>query len=101
MVGQYQGHYPYDKNSVDRSCPRNTGVYYCGIIENLKLTPLYIGKASGIYGLHGRLSDHLSENKWYDITHFGFVQCSSEAEALMHEANEIARFKPKYNVQGK
>ena len=102
MAKQYNGHHSYTKQDIYEKAPMATGVYYCGVIvSNGSLKPHYVGKAAGDNGIWGRLSDHYRESKWYDVTHFGFIECDSEREALALEADEIKRFNPKYNIQGK
>lgn len=100
MAKPYSGHFPYTERGISDHGPISTGVYYCGVITTEgKLRPYYIGKSSAIHGMRGRLLQHLSESKWWDITHFGFEECTTEDEALRHEENEIKLYKPKYNTQ--
>lgn len=101
MAQEYKGHYTFSKEVVQNWDNNQGGVYYCGVINaNGNLTPYYIGKAFGDGGIRGRLLQHLSENKWRDVTHFGYCVCFSENESLMLEKKEITKFNPKYNTQG-
>lgn len=102
MAKDYNGHHSYTRETIMSAAPLATGVYYCGVLlANGNLWPHYVGKASGENGIWGRLMDHFRESKWYDITHFGFIECASEQEALNLEASEIKSYQPKYNTQGK
>lgn len=102
MIGDYKGHYTYSKGVVEKWDSTVIGVYYCGYIsENGGLKPLYIGKATGEGGIRSRLLQHLAEDEWVDVTHFGYCTCSTANETESFEAEEIEKFKPKYNKQGK
>ena len=102
MIYNYQGHYSFNQKTVSDWNSRITGVYYCGYqVQNGNLFPLYIGRAVGDGGIRGRLLQHLAENKWPDIFIFGYTQCSTPQEAMSLEEQEIAKYKPKYNIQGK
>ena len=103
MISQYFGHYPYDKSSVSNRAPDNIGVYYCGYINSSSnLTVHYVGRATGQYtSIKSRLLDHLRDDNWGDVTHFGYKTCSTASEAENLEAQEIQRLKPKYNTVGK
>lgn len=103
MVGNYKGHFIYNQLGVLMSAPQSQGVYYCGKINLQKqLEPLYIGRAKGIgITINSRLNDHLKNDYWIDVTHFGFKTCSTDQEAIDLEAVEIAKYKPKYNKIGK
>ena len=103
MVQGYKGNYVFSKEVVQGWNNDEGGVYYCGVVDNTgkSLTPHYIGKAFGGGGIKARLLQHLSENKWRDITHFGYSVCSSENESLAFELQEIKRLNPKYNIHGK
>jgi len=77
-------------------------VYYCGAkTADEKLSVYYIGKSVADGGMRGRLLQHLSERKWPDVTHFGYAQCDTTVETERCELAEIAKYKPKYNTQGK
>lgn len=102
MIYQFQGNYTYSKEVVGGWNSSAIGVYYCGYkVSNGNLRPLYIGRAIGDGGIRGRLLQHLSEDKWPDVTIFGYTQCSTAQEAIDLESKEIAIYKPKYNEQGK
>lgn len=102
MVQEYRGPFSFGKEVVQNWDNTQGGVYYCGVLNGTGgLGVHYVGKAFGDIGIRGRLLQHLSENKWRDVTHFGYCVCSSENEALAFEAQEIKRLNPKYNTQGK
>jgi excinuclease UvrABC nuclease subunit len=62
---------------------------------------LYVGRAVGKEGIRGRLLQHLQEDYWPNVSHFGYCLCNTTKEAEEHEANEIKRLQPKHNKQGK
>ena len=103
MISNYYGHYSYNSNSISRNAIDKIGVYYCGYIgKNGKLSTLYVGRAAGDgVTIRSRLFDHLNNNRWPDVSHFGFRVCDTKSEAIDLEAKEIARLKPKYNSIGK
>ncbi len=102
MIGEYQGHFKYSKTDITKCDSSDGGVYYLGNINaNGKLGVLYVGKAFGKDGIRGRLLQHLNDNEWPDISHFGFKTCSTEKESLEFESIEIERLKPKHNKIGK
>lgn len=102
MVNQYQGPFEYSKNVIQNWNNTSGGIYYCGAInQNGGLGVFYVGKAFGDGGIRNRLLQHINENKWYDVTHFGYVICSNENESLNLELQEIRRLNPKYNTQGR
>lgn len=103
MIYGYQGHYRYNKVSITNNAPESIGVYYCGYLDmNNLLIPCYVGRAKGDYvDIRSRLSDHLRDDSWSDVTHFGFSVCSTAKDAEDLEAKEIERCQPKYNIQGK
>ncbi len=98
MVGQYQGNYQFNSQSIQTFTPLMWGVYYCGHLNpNGSLNPGYIGRAAGEgVSIRSRLNDHLNDG-WIGITHFGFYVCSTSQEAEQLEATEISRFNPRYN----
>ena len=102
MIYQFRGHYSFNSSTLSRWNSSAIGVYYCGArtIDG-KLSVYYIGKSVAEGGIRGRLLQHLNERKWPDVTHFGYVQCDTVAETERHELTEIAKYKPKYNTQGK
>ncbi len=62
----------------------------------------YVGKAArGDSSIKSRLQSHHAENKWRDVTCFGYKTTSSAAEADALEEAEIKKLKPKYNEVGK
>ena len=102
MIYQFKGLYLFDNATISEWDSTAIGVYYCGAKgAEGKLNVYYIGKSVAGGGMRGRLLQHLSERKWPDATHFGYEQCDSVAETERHELAEIARYKPKYNTQGK
>ncbi len=102
MIYAYQGHFLYSQPVISEWDSDRIGVYYCGyILSNGNLLPLYIGQAVGQDGIRGRLLQHLNQENWPDVTHFGYCVCDTTKEAADFESAEIARLKPGYNVQGK
>lgn len=102
MIHEFKGNYTYSESVVKNWNSAAIGVYYCGfVLENGNLKPLYIGKGTGEGGMRSRLLDHLSKDYWPDVTHFGYHECDTISEAESFELEEIERFKPKYNGQGK
>ncbi len=102
MIEDYKGPYLYNKEIVSNWESTAIGVYYCGFISsNNVLSVLYVGKGTSDKGIRGRLLQHLDEDKWPDVSHFGYCICSTSTEAELFEASEIKRLKPKYNIQGK
>jgi len=102
MIYTFQGNYSFNYNTVNGWNSAAIGIYYCGYqLANGNLFPFYIGRAIGSEGIRGRLLQHLSENKWPDVTVFGYIVCTTAQEALDLESREIARYRPKYNEQGK
>jgi excinuclease UvrABC nuclease subunit len=99
MIGPYKGNYPYSKDSIEKNAPTQIGVYYCGHLKSANdLGTDYVGSSDDI---RTRLLQHLDEDRWPDVTHFGFKLCSSRQEASNFEADEIRRLNPKYNKTGK
>lgn len=102
MIYQFKGPYLFDNDTISGWNSTAIGVYYCGTKNtDGKLTIYYIGKSVADGGMRGRLLQHLSERKWSDVTHFGYEQCDTVSETERHELAEIAKYKPKYNTQGK
>lgn len=102
MIYEFKGPYLFDDATISGWNSTAIGVYYCGV-KNMegKLTVYYIGKSVADGGVRGRLLQHLSEKKWADVTHFGYEQCDTISETEKYELEEIAKYKPKYNTQGK
>lgn len=102
MIHPYKGNYSYKKKVIEDWNNSQKGVYYCGVtLQNGNLSPLYIGKAVNEDGIRGRLLQHFNQDNWPDVTHFGYCVCDTTSEADNLESSEIAKFKPKYNTQGK
>lgn len=103
MVYNYQGHYQYNKVSVTSNAPDEIGIYYCGYVDaNNTLITHYVGRAKGDgVSIRSRLSDHLRQDSWPDVFHFGCRACTTKKEAEDLETAEVLRLKPKYNIQGK
>jgi len=98
MIGDFKGPYSYDKRTVEDWNSTVIGVYYIGIkTPEGKLTVYYIGKAAGESGIRGRLLDHLRDDEWDDVTHFGYHIVDSPEEAESFESEEREKYKPKYN----
>jgi len=101
MIYPYRGQYDYNENTVSNWNSDAIGVYYCGFLNSNGLVPMYVGLGTGQNGIKGRLLDHLRIDNWPGVTHFGFQLCDNAKEAQDWEAEEIARYKPKYNTVGK
>lgn len=98
MIGNFRASFNFNSYGIEANAPSITGVYYLGYADYTgALRIYYIGKSTDI---KKRLLEHLQENKWKDVTYFGYCTCSTEQEALQLEAKEISYYKPKYNVQG-
>lgn len=102
MIYSYEGHYEFNDEIVRNWNSNAIGVYYCGY-KNVsgELIPLYIGKGVSDKGVRGRLLDHLRDDNWSDVTHFGYQLCSTVSEAEVLELEKIQYHKPKYNERGK
>lgn len=103
MIHPYQGHYQYTELSVKNNAPDKIGVYYCGYVDekNILITH-YVGRAKGEdVSIRSRLLNHLYQDDWPDVYHFGYHVCTTEKEAEDLETAEIKRIQPKYNIQGK
>jgi len=98
MVGNYRGNYAYNSEGLSVLAPAVQGVYYCGSKNSDGLTPLYIGRSENI---QKRLQDHLRDDYWPGVTHFGYITCSTWFETANLEAAEIKKFQPRYNTVGK
>lgn len=101
---KYNGHYPYNKLSIISNAPDEIGVYFCGYISqaNGSLATLYVGRAKGEnVTIKSRLLNHLNDDNWPGVNHFGFIICQTPKEAENLETLEIQRLKPNYNTQGK
>lgn len=101
MVHPFQGPFSYTKNVIDNWNSSAIGVYYCGYkTADGKLIVLYIGKGCSNGGIKCRLQDHLRDDYWPEVTHFGYHLCDTSFEADKHEIAEIALYKPRYNTIG-
>ena len=102
MIGSYRGQYRFNTTGIKANAPTSFGVYYCGVPDGTSMKAYYVGKAArGDSGIQQRLLDHEAENKWSDVTCFGYKATSTAAEADKLEAAEIKRLNPKYNKVGK
>jgi len=91
------------KNKLNE-LPKTSGVY-CFASPKPKggggLDVIYVGKAINI---RGRVKNHFQQPSYRDnlfinkITRIGFIETSSEIDALILEANLIKKYQPKYNV---
>ena len=101
MIYPFKSPFSYDSGTIKSWKSDAIGVYYCGVASSDgKLTIYYIGSGVSDDGIRGRLLQHVSESKWYDVTHFGYHVCDTTKEALDWEKQEIVRYKPKYNTMG-
>ena len=102
MIYPFKHPYSYSKSIVEGWNSSAIGVYYCGYVgSDGKLYIFYIGKGTSDGGMRKRLLDHIREDYWPDVTHFGYHECDTIKEAEDHEAVEINLYKPKYNKIGK
>jgi len=104
VVKPYFGHYSYTKVSIISNASSGIGVYYCGYVntQNNNLVTHYVGRAKGDeVTIRSRLLDHLNNDNWADVSHFGYRECTTKKEAEDLETKEIKRLQPKYNTQGK
>lgn len=101
MISNYTGHYAYNRQSIGTNAPEDHGVYYCGYPNSKNaLVILYVGRAVGDgVTIRSRLYDHLRDDNWSDVTHFGYAICSTVQEAKDFEESEIEKYKPRYNTQ--
>lgn len=99
MIGAYNGHYNYDKLFVEINTPDRTGIYYMGELNpNGSLGVMYVGRALGQnVTIKSRLLEHINNNEWPDVTHFGYLVCDNQTEIDNFEKIEIVKFHPKYN----
>ena len=101
MIQPYQGHCEYSEGMIDLLDPDEIGVYYCGYkTPDNRLIPLYIGKGISDTGIRGSLLEHLKNENWPDVTHFGYQACDTVRESEALEKTEINEYKPTYNTQG-
>ncbi|OGM97334.1 MAG: hypothetical protein A2735_03120 [Candidatus Yanofskybacteria bacterium RIFCSPHIGHO2_01_FULL_41_21] len=99
----FKGPYVYSEKIIREWNSTAVGVYYIGAKtpEN-QLRIFYIGKAVSGGGIRKRLLEHLTENKWNDVTHFGFhiFKTDNIKEIEEFEKEEIAKYNPKHNIKG-
>ena len=101
MIYPFKSPFAYDEDIIKNWKSDQMGVYYCGVLStDNKLTIYYIGSAVSDEGIKGRLLQHVNENKWRDVTHFGYHVCDTAKETVDWEKKEIATYKPKYNTIG-
>jgi DNA polymerase-3 subunit epsilon len=77
--------------------PEACGVYY---FLNKEQEIIYIGKSVNMYNRavsHFNSKEHKSKKMLNDLYNVDFVKTGSELVALLHEAEEIKKHKPKYN----
>ena len=98
MISKFYGPYDYSKTVVENWKHALKGVYYCGNGSG-QVANNYIGKATGIAGIRGRLLDHLDQDYWPDVVHFWYRTCDTDREVDQLEILEIKRHQPKYNTQ--
>ena len=97
MISQYQGPWAYNQASISTNAPDVKGVYYCGYISPKNtLATLYVGKSEED-SIKNRLLNHLNQDNWTDVTHFGFKTGETNQEISNFEQQEIVRLNPKYN----
>ena len=101
-MNTYYGQYQYTDAVVRGWNSDAIGIYYCGQLDpqnpNL-LIPHYIGRAVGAGGIRGRLLEHMRDDYWPGVTHFGYQLCASVRDAELIEEAEIKRCQPRHNVQ--
>ncbi len=102
MISPFNGPYAFNTNAISMYAPNSIGVYYLGERDGSDMTHYYIGKAArGDSSIRDRLFSHLYEEKWPDVTCFGFRTTTTAKEADELEESEIKKYKPKYNQVGK
>jgi len=103
MANLYEGNFPYTRDIISAWKSSAIGVYLCGYLstDSTVLYTLYIGRGVSEGGMRARLLDHLREDSWPGVTHFGYYACNSVSEAEELEARLIFQYKPRYNIQGK
>lgn len=103
MTYQYMGNYPFNKLKITTFAPDSQGVYYCGFVKlDGSLGTLYVGRAKGTgVTIKSRLHDHFNYDRWGSVTHFGYILCTTDQDAINLEAYEIRRLQPTYNKNGK
>lgn len=85
------------KQYILNKLPESCGVYY---FLNKEQEIIYIGKSVNVYNRalsHFNSKEHKSKKMLNDLYNVDFVETGSELVALLHEAEEIKKHKPKYN----
>lgn len=101
MISEFKGPYSYAEKIVREWNSSVPGVYYLGVkTPQNQMIIYYIGKAVAEGGIRSRLLEHLSENKWDDVTHFGYHASQPlDVKAVNElEEEEIKKYSPKYNT---
>ncbi len=85
------------KQYILNKLPEECGVYY---FLNKEQEIIYIGKSVNVYNRaisHFNSKEHKSKKMLNDLYNVDFVKTGSELVALLLEAEEIKKHKPKYN----
>jgi DNA polymerase-3 subunit epsilon len=85
------------KQYILNKLPETCGVYY---FLNKEQEIIYIGKSVNMYNRavsHFNSKENKSKKMLNDLYNVDFVETGSELVALLHEAEEIKKHKPKYN----
>lgn len=85
------------KQYILNKLPETCGVYY---FLNKEQQNIYIGKSKNMYNRalsHFNSKEHKSHKMLNDLYNVDFVETGSELIALLLEAEEIKKHKPKYN----
>ena len=85
------------KQYILNKLPEKCGVYY---FLNKEQEIIYIGKSVNMYNRavsHFNNKEQKIKNMLNDLYNVDFVETGSELVALLHEAEEIKKHKPKYN----
>jgi DNA polymerase-3 subunit epsilon len=85
------------KQYILNKLPETCGVYY---FLNKEHDIIYIGKSVNMYNRalnHFNSKENKSKKMLNDLYNVDFVETGSELVALLHEAEEIKKHKPKYN----
>ena len=85
------------KQYILNKLPEDCGVYY---FLNKEQEIIYIGKSVNMYNRavsHFNSKENKSKKMLNDLYNVDFVETGSELVALLHEAEEIKKHKPKYN----
>lgn len=85
------------KEYILKKLPEECGVYY---FLNKEQEIIYIGKSTNMYQRaisHFNSKENKGKKLLNDLYNVDFVVTGSELVALLHEASEIKKYKPKYN----